>query len=244
MLQFLANKYQKHISWILFIIFYSEMVFSASAMNINKGYMPNSYDRYSHSKKKNIFFNLDDDNTTVSVESKSKKTADKGGKYFCSLSKIKNQTDSKIGPGQPEMQSFQSVNSSNMVDLFTGDFSYNIPLMDVGGYPINIAYRSGISMDQEASWVGLGWNINPGTITRNLRGLPDDFDGVDSVIKTTTLKDNKTTGGTIGGDIEVDGFPLSASSSAGFFYNSYKGWGAEYGVNASITAGSKGSGKL
>src|SRR6266704_624108 len=31
------------------------------------------------------------------------------------------------GPTQPEMQAFSSVNSSNMVDLFSGDFSYNIP---------------------------------------------------------------------------------------------------------------------
>src|SRR4051812_512450 len=37
------------------------------------------------------------------------------------------------GPTQPESQSFTSVNSNNMVDLFSGDFSYNIPLLDVGG---------------------------------------------------------------------------------------------------------------
>jgi hypothetical protein len=48
------------------------------------------------------------------------------------------------GPGQPEMSSFQSVNGGNMVDMFTGDFSYNIPLMDVGGYPVNIHYTGGI----------------------------------------------------------------------------------------------------
>src|SRR6202012_7109 len=148
------------------------------------------------------------------------------------------------GPNQPESQSFQSVNNSNMVDLFSGDFSYNIPLLDVGGYPINIAYRSGITMDQEASWVGLGWNINPGTISRNLRGIPDDFDGTDSIVKTTAIRDNKTTGGTLGGDLEIDGFPLSFGSQAGMFYNTYKGWGAEYGVNASISAGSKSSGFL
>jgi hypothetical protein len=63
------------------------------------------------------------------------------------------------GPGQPEMKSFASVGTSNMVDLFSGDFSYNIPLLDVGGYPIGIHYSGGITMDQEPSWVGLGWNI-------------------------------------------------------------------------------------
>jgi hypothetical protein len=65
------------------------------------------------------------------------------------------------GPSQPESGSFTPVGTSDMVNLFSGDFNYNIPLMDVGGYPINISYQSGISMDQEATWVGLGWNINP-----------------------------------------------------------------------------------
>jgi hypothetical protein len=242
MLQFLADKYRKHISWMLFIIFYSEMITSASAMNVDRSYVVNNDYKNFSTKRKNIFF--DANNMNVRLKNKFKNSLDEKIINHPSFFKINNKTGNHIGPGQPEMQSFKSVNSSNMVDLFTGDFSYNIPLMDVGGYPINIAYRSGISMDQEASWVGLGWNINPGTITRNLRGLPDDFDGVDSVIKTTTLKDNKTTGGTIGGDLEVDGGPLSGGSSAGFFFNSYKGWGAEYGVNASITAGSKGSGQL
>src|SRR5690242_20627189 len=39
------------------------------------------------------------------------------------------------GPSQPEMSSFKSVGTNNLVNLFTGDFSYNIPLLDVGGYP-------------------------------------------------------------------------------------------------------------
>src|SRR5688572_28830175 len=81
------------------------------------------------------------------------------------------------GPSQPEVQSFQPVSASDMVDLFTGDFSYNIPLLDVEGYPINLFYQGGPSMDQEASWVGLGRNLNPGAVNRNLRGLPDDFAG-------------------------------------------------------------------
>lgn len=91
------------------------------------------------------------------------------------------------GPSQPEMASFKSVGTDNMVDNFTGDFSYNIPLLDVGGYPVNIFYNSGITMDQEASWVGLGWNINPGTISRNMRGIPDDFDGTRGDIITKEL---------------------------------------------------------
>src|SRR5690242_1903346 len=70
------------------------------------------------------------------------------------------------GPSQPEAQNVQPAGASDMVDLFTGDFSYNIPLFELpgpnGGYPFNLAYQSGITMDQEASWVGLGWTLNPG----------------------------------------------------------------------------------
>src|ERR1700749_828281 len=69
------------------------------------------------------------------------------------------------GPSQPEVQSFEPVGTTDMVDLFTGDFNYNIPLFELpgpnGGYPFNLSYHSGIGMDQEASWVGLGWNLNP-----------------------------------------------------------------------------------
>ncbi|WP_315819558.1 hypothetical protein [Paraflavitalea speifideaquila] len=165
------------------------------------------------------------------------------------------------GPTQPEMQSFQSVNASNMVDLFTGDFSYNIPLLDVGGYPVNLSYGSGISMDQEASWVGLGWNINPGTITRNMRGLPDDFQGgEDAVTKTISMKPNKTVGITVGGNIEllgksqfsqvagkpdpVKGRPGTVGISLGVFHNTYKGWGTETGLNVSINSGLGAAGGL
>merc|ERR1712228_95355 len=30
-------------------------------------------------------------------------------------------------------------------------------------------------MSQEASWVGLGWNLNPGAINRTVSGVPDDW---------------------------------------------------------------------
>lgn len=108
------------------------------------------------------------------------------------------------GPTQPEAQSFTPVSVSNMVDPFTGDFSYNLPLMDVEGYPINIAYNAGISMDQEASWVGLGWNLNVGSVDRALRGLPDDFNG-DEIIKETNLKPSRTLSIDAGAGFEIFG---------------------------------------
>ena len=79
------------------------------------------------------------------------------------------------GPAQPEFNSFTPIGTSDMVNLASGDFNYNIPIMDVGGYPLNLSYDSGITMDQESSWVGLGWNLNVGQINRQVRGLPDDF---------------------------------------------------------------------
>lgn len=172
------------------------------------------------------------------------------------------------GPTQPEMQSFQSVNANNMVDLFTGDFSYNIPLLDVGGYPVNLHYQSGITMEQEASWVGLGWNINPGVITRNMRGLPDDFAGEgDNVVKVASIRPNRTFGISLGANAELlgktvtqlddftrkedtliphftDGKPSVAGITLGVFHNTYKGWGSEFGVNVNINAGKVASGPL
>lgn len=97
------------------------------------------------------------------------------------------------GPSQPEFNSFTPIGTSDMVNLSTGDFNYNIPIMDVGGYPLNLSYDSGVTLDQEASWVGLGWNLNVGQINRQVRGIPDDFKG-DEIIYEDNIKDNKTVG--------------------------------------------------
>ncbi|MGB0178247.1 MAG: hypothetical protein ACPF9D_13865, partial [Owenweeksia sp.] len=61
------------------------------------------------------------------------------------------------GPNQPEFTAFANASMSDLVNTSNGDFSYNIPLLDIEGYPINISYSPGATMDEEASWVGLGW---------------------------------------------------------------------------------------
>lgn len=143
------------------------------------------------------------------------------------------------GPSQPEVQSFEPVGTTEMVNLSSGDFTYNIPLLDVEGYPINISYHSGITMDQEATWVGLGWNINPGVVNRNMRGLPDDFRG-DVVTKNQYVKPNITIGGSFGADYEFIGFkPANISASLGVFYNNYRGVGFEQTITPSLSAGNK-----
>ena len=147
------------------------------------------------------------------------------------------------GPSQPEVQSFEPVGTTEMVDLFTGDFTYNIPLFELpgpnGGYPFNLHYNSGSSMDQEASWVGLGWNLNPGAITRQMRGLPDEFNG-NMVSKKMDMRPNVSFGVGVGADVEVfgadlkEGIGLNVSASISIYYNNYKGVG--YSVGAGISA--------
>ncbi len=151
------------------------------------------------------------------------------------------------GPSQPEVQSFQPIGVSDMVDPFTGDFSYNLPLLDIDGYPINMVYNSGITTDAEASWVGLGWNINPGVINRNMRGLPDDFNG-DIVTKELNMRPNKTIGitGKFGGEllgIETSKV-INTNFGMGITYNNYNGIGMEYTFNASFSAGDGSKGKM
>jgi hypothetical protein len=143
------------------------------------------------------------------------------------------------GPSQPEVQSFEPVGVSDMVDLFSGDFSYNIPLFDIDGYPVNISYHSGISMEQEASWVGLGWNINPGAINRNMRGLPDDFNG-DEVVKEQNMKKNQTVGISCGYSGELFGFDkANFTARLGIKYNNYTGVGIERSFNVALSSSNK-----
>ncbi|MFC7775172.1 hypothetical protein [Flavobacterium sp. GCM10027622] len=83
------------------------------------------------------------------------------------------------GPVAPEAASFEPVDATDMVNLATGDMSYVMPLINVpspeGGYPLALSYHAGIAMEQEASWVGLGWTLNPGAINRSVNGTPDDW---------------------------------------------------------------------
>jgi hypothetical protein len=126
------------------------------------------------------------------------------------------------GPTQPEFNAFTPIATSDMVDLTSGDFNYNIPIMDVGGYPINLAYNSGVTMDQEASWVGLGWNLNVGQISRQVRGLPDDFRG-DEIRYENSLKDNITIGSHFNLSPALLGNDSPFSIGLGVQFNNYEG---------------------
>jgi hypothetical protein len=265
MLTFLIGKKQRAIAWFFFIIFYTDIIGAAYASN--KMYAPiitftnhssggHTYNNYTSEPPKieaHIVRKNDLAKKPITLNDQLKNIPDFAKNLIpvtpnIELNKLSNKLDSAgPGPGQPEMSSFKSVGADNMVNLFTGDFSYNIPLLDVDGYPVNIFYNAGPSMDQEASWVGLGWNINPGTINRNMRGLPDDFNGVDKVTKEMTMKPDITVGVNASRTKELVGVPLSSlvsasvstSVSAGVFYNSKRGIGMELGVSGDFSATKK-----
>lgn len=147
------------------------------------------------------------------------------------------------GPAQEEFASFEPSTTTDMVDLYSGDLTYNIPLMSVpgpnGGYPLNLAYHSGVGMEQEASWVGLGWSLNVGAINRQMRGLPDDFSG-ELIKKRQHMKESWM----VALDIpknkyrEFSGLPPNPQGIFGshiqVYYNNYKGMGYRYLANFSF----------
>lgn len=158
-----------------------------------------------------------------------------------SFSLMSNFAHATGGPKQPEVKTFTPIGTSGMVDPFTGNFSYNIPLLDVGGYPVNISYTANPSMEADASWVGLGWNINVGAIDRNMRGIPDDFSG-DTIVTNYNRKINRTVGVDLNIDLQVFGLSLNKAktvgvgfdlgASIGGFRNNYTGTGSVVSFNA------------
>jgi hypothetical protein len=259
MLYRLSSHYQKEIAFSLLYIFLLSRIAAAKAQSFAVNIYPNranySYASSKHSKTPTPFSATETNVVNSSVDDNEKEKGKKTAKVSSTLQNFSGNNQRKYdkvdigGPSQPEMTAFKSVGSDNMVSPFTGDFSYNLTLLDVGGYPINMFYSSGINMEQEASWVGLGWNINPGTVTRNMRGLPDDFNGTDKITKTQSFRDDKTFGLTTGPNIKIAGFPLKlgaswglAFTSWGLAWNNKLGVSAEAGINAALSISGKNAG--
>ena len=67
------------------------------------------------------------------------------------------------------------------VNTSTGQLSVSIPLitipgLDGEGYQMSLNYAPP-SPSSEASWVGYGWSLSPGSIERMQNGIADDFKG-------------------------------------------------------------------
>ncbi|MBT1705603.1 hypothetical protein KK060_20095, partial [Fulvivirgaceae bacterium PWU20] len=146
------------------------------------------------------------------------------------------------GPTQPEFSSFEPVSSSNMVDEFTGDFTYNLPLLEVpgpqgSGYPISLSYHSGVTPEEEASWVGYGWTLNAGAINRSTRGIPDDYNGRPITYSNEMPRNWTATAGgaaTFGEAFSVD---LKLGFNTSIRYNNYRGFGYNGGAGISLGKG-------
>ncbi len=143
------------------------------------------------------------------------------------------------GPTAPEYTSFEPVDTTDMVNLATGDFVYNIPLLEVpgpgGGYPLSLSYHAGIQPLLDASWVGLGWTLNPGAINRSVNGYADDFLNVLNSDRSF-WQGGSTESVTIGVNVGRSGM---ASISAGLIFadDTYRGSGVGYYYGFGVTEG-------
>lgn len=119
---------------------------------------------------------------------------------------------------QVDYMSYQSYGSTDMVNLSTGNFVYSIPLLIVPGpesdFKIPLTYNGGISINQESSWVGLGWTLNVGSINRTASIFPDDYAG-ESITSLAVQQ---------GGSHRAYSFDIAI---VGFSYDSEMGYGGK-----------------
>jgi len=86
----------------------------------------------------------------------------------------------KIMPPSPEVAALGKYGDVP-VGHFTGVPNISIPLVTLQGkslnIPVSLSYHAGgIRVNEIASRVGLGWNLNVGgMVSRSVRGLPDDY---------------------------------------------------------------------
>lgn len=89
-------------------------------------------------------------------------------------------------PNSPEAEAFSQYGNVD-VNLHTGQPNIVVPIYTYSGnemdLPISLTYdASGIKVNQIATNVGLGWNLNVGgRISRQVRGLPDDYEQAGNV---------------------------------------------------------------
>lgn len=141
------------------------------------------------------------------------------------------------GPTQPEATSFEPIDTTDMVNPQTGDFTYNIPLLEIpgpeGGYPLSLSYHADIQPNVDASWVGLGWTINPGAIDRSVNGYPDDWYEPTSTSHVYWAGGNTTTYD-VGVSVGIANTPATVNFGLSFAHDTYRGFGV--GVNEGIGA--------
>ncbi len=143
------------------------------------------------------------------------------------------------GPTAPETSSFEPVDTTDMVNLQTGDFTYNIPLLEVpgpeGGYPLSLSYHGGIRPLEESSWVGLGWNLTPGAINRVVNNYPDDHNGRERLV-IDYWPGGSTETFSIGVGIGVGNSPFSMGLNIALSNDTYQGFNGDVGFSFQYNA--------
>lgn len=129
------------------------------------------------------------------------------------------------GPGSPEFSSFEPVATTNLVDPLSGNFTYNLPVIQIpgpdgGGYAMSLSYHSGTSSEEESSWVGHGWTLNPGAINTGVRGYPDEYNNAPIDVYNKT-RPNWTMSGAV--KLNVEAFSVGVGISDYVRYNNYQG---------------------
>jgi hypothetical protein len=139
-------------------------------------------------------------------------------------------------PTSPEFSSFQSVSTQGaQVDEYSGNFSYNLPVLQIpgpegGGYALSLSY-SNVTANQEASWVGFGWTLNPGSITREKVGFPDEFRGEKIKVWNKTPANNTFS---VGADVGLEAFSFGLGVGTSIGYNNYNGFFLTSNVHAGL----------
>lgn len=143
------------------------------------------------------------------------------------------------GPTAPEVTSFEPIDTTDMVNLLTGDFTYNIPLLEVpgpaGGYPLSLSYHAGVQPNQDATWAGLGWSLNPGAINRTVNGYPDDHQLITNTNRSYWEGGEQTTY-TLGVSVGIAN-AATVSSGLSFANDTYRGFGVGSYLGIGLSTG-------
>lgn len=96
---------------------------------------------------------------------------------------------------QPEVWHFNGPEQAE-VDA-KGDLRLSIPILTVPGtpgrdYQVRFSYKAGILYHQTASWIGLGWNFDPGSISRDVFGVFADTIGAEVIFYGVDHEETET----------------------------------------------------
>ncbi len=121
-----------------------------------------------------------------------------------------------------------SKTSESSINLFTGLPNISIPIYDYKstsgiGTSVSISYAGGgIQIGESPTMVGLGWHLNVGgSITRTVRGAPDDYPNVGYMytpVIPTDFRANAEYYFATGIDAEQDIFQFNTPTASGKFF--------------------------